>query len=159
MFAEQLFGGRPRDAGFQDGLAGYLVEAEEPVEPAQVQRDDRGEFTAVGVQPADDTGSAPERYDGDPALGGEGDLVATAERGAVDGGHDRLGEGLDPAHQAQVRALALRLAAWTRLDDRQIEEILAELDRRMTNTPEDELAEVGDQLIEIAVLRLEGILA
>ncbi|MBR7552297.1 OHCU decarboxylase, partial [Mycobacterium tuberculosis] len=39
------------------------------------------------------------------------------------------------------------------------EEILAERDRRMTNTPEDELAEVGDQLIEIAVLRLSGILA
>lgn len=39
------------------------------------------------------------------------------------------------------------------------EEILAELERRMANTDTDELAEVGEQLIQIAALRLEGILA
>lgn len=39
------------------------------------------------------------------------------------------------------------------------EEILSELDRRMDNTAEDEDAEVGEQLIQIAAHRLEGILA
>lgn len=39
------------------------------------------------------------------------------------------------------------------------DEILAELERRMSNTDTQELAEVGEQLIQIAVLRLEGILA
>jgi 2-oxo-4-hydroxy-4-carboxy-5-ureidoimidazoline decarboxylase len=39
------------------------------------------------------------------------------------------------------------------------EEILTELNRRMENTDADEIAEVGDQLIQIAALRLEGILA
>ncbi|MDL2344230.1 DEAD/DEAH box helicase [Deinococcus sp. MIMF12] len=34
---------------------------------------------------------------------------------------------VDPAHQAQVRALALRLAAWTRLENWQVEEVLAGL--------------------------------
>ena len=39
------------------------------------------------------------------------------------------------------------------------EEILSELQRRMDNTAEDETAEVGQQLIQIAELRLEGILS
>ncbi|UVI36931.1 2-oxo-4-hydroxy-4-carboxy-5-ureidoimidazoline decarboxylase [Brevibacterium spongiae] len=38
-------------------------------------------------------------------------------------------------------------------------EILSELQRRMDNTEADENAEVGEQLIQIAALRLEGILA
>ncbi|MGO2862049.1 MAG: 2-oxo-4-hydroxy-4-carboxy-5-ureidoimidazoline decarboxylase [Brevibacterium sp.] len=38
------------------------------------------------------------------------------------------------------------------------EEILAELERRMDNTDDAELAEVGEQLIQIAALRLEGAL-
>lgn len=39
------------------------------------------------------------------------------------------------------------------------EEILSELERRMTNTEAEENTEVGKQLIEIAALRLEGILS
>ena len=39
------------------------------------------------------------------------------------------------------------------------EEILSELERRMDNSDADETAEVGDQLIQIAALRLEGILS
>ncbi len=38
-------------------------------------------------------------------------------------------------------------------------EILSELDRRMANSDDEEIAEVGAQLIEIAVIRLEGILS
>ncbi|WP_426936586.1 2-oxo-4-hydroxy-4-carboxy-5-ureidoimidazoline decarboxylase [Brevibacterium sp. LE-L] len=38
-------------------------------------------------------------------------------------------------------------------------EVLSELQRRMDNTDADETAEVGEQLIQIAALRLEGILA
>lgn len=37
-------------------------------------------------------------------------------------------------------------------------DILAELDRRLTNTPEAEVAEVARELGEIAALRLEGLL-
>lgn len=37
-------------------------------------------------------------------------------------------------------------------------EILTELQRRLTNTPETEIAEVADQLGQIAALRLEGLL-
>lgn len=39
------------------------------------------------------------------------------------------------------------------------EEILSELERRMDHTPEQEAAEVADQLSQIAALRLEGLLS
>lgn len=39
------------------------------------------------------------------------------------------------------------------------EEILGELERRMQNSPEQEAAEVADQLTQIAILRLEGLLS
>ncbi|MCC5673670.1 2-oxo-4-hydroxy-4-carboxy-5-ureidoimidazoline decarboxylase [Kocuria rhizophila] len=42
---------------------------------------------------------------------------------------------------------------------RSLPEILAEARRRMTNTPEDERHEVAEQLRQIAVLRLEGMLS
>ncbi|HBH56481.1 MAG TPA: OHCU decarboxylase, partial [Kocuria sp.] len=42
---------------------------------------------------------------------------------------------------------------------RSLPEILAEARRRMTNTPEDERREVAEQLRQIAVLRLEGMLS
>ena len=41
---------------------------------------------------------------------------------------------------------------------RSAEEILAELQRRLANSPEEELRETGQQLEEIAVLRLEEML-
>jgi 2-oxo-4-hydroxy-4-carboxy-5-ureidoimidazoline decarboxylase len=41
---------------------------------------------------------------------------------------------------------------------RSAEEILAELDRRLDNSPEDELPVIAGQLREIAVLRLRGVL-
>ena len=42
---------------------------------------------------------------------------------------------------------------------RSLPEILSEARRRTTNTPEDERREVAEQLREIAVLRLEGMLS
>src|SRR5699024_4620022 len=39
------------------------------------------------------------------------------------------------------------------------EEVLSELERRVDNSDADETAEVGEQLIQIAALRLEGILS
>ena len=42
---------------------------------------------------------------------------------------------------------------------RSLPEILAEARRRMTNTPEDARREVAEQLRQIAVLRLEGMLS
>jgi len=41
---------------------------------------------------------------------------------------------------------------------RSADEILAELERRLGNSPEDELPEIDRQLREIAVLRLRGVL-
>lgn len=42
---------------------------------------------------------------------------------------------------------------------RSLPEILSELQRRLQNTPEDERSEVADQLRQIALLRIEGILS
>lgn len=38
------------------------------------------------------------------------------------------------------------------------QEVLAELERRMQNTPDQEIVEVANQLREIAVLRLQGVI-
>ena len=42
---------------------------------------------------------------------------------------------------------------------RSLPEILSELQRRLQNTPEDERTEVAEQLRQIALLRIEGILS
>lgn len=74
--------------------------------------------------------------------------------GALDGSvEERLRAGNAAYEERFGRVFLIRAAG------RSPEEILDELDRRMTNSDDDELAEVGRQLIEIAVLRLEGILA
>ncbi|GAA1537192.1 2-oxo-4-hydroxy-4-carboxy-5-ureidoimidazoline decarboxylase [Brevibacterium picturae] len=74
--------------------------------------------------------------------------------GALDGSvQDRLAAGNAAYEERFDRVFLIRAAG------RDPEEILAELERRMTNTDTAELAEVGEQLIQIATLRLEGILA
>lgn len=65
----------------------------------------------------------------------------------------QLAEG-NAAYEARFDRVFLIRAA-----GRAPEEILSELQRRMDNTEEDETAEVGEQLIQIAELRLGGILA
>lgn len=65
----------------------------------------------------------------------------------------QLAEG-NAAYEARFDRVFLIRAA-----GRTPEEVLSELQRRMDNTEEDETAEVGEQLIQIAELRLEGILA
>lgn len=98
--------------------------------------------------------------------------------------HPRIGEkskgsGAEAAHSSREQAglgafggdVQKRLAAGNaayeerfdrvfliRAAGRDPEEILGELNRRMANTAADELAEVGEQLIQIAALRLEGLL-
>ncbi|HCG57204.1 MULTISPECIES: 2-oxo-4-hydroxy-4-carboxy-5-ureidoimidazoline decarboxylase [Brevibacterium] len=66
---------------------------------------------------------------------------------------DRLAAGNAAYEERFDRVFLIRAAG------RSPEEILAELQRRMSNTDTQELAEVGEQLIQIAALRLEGILA
>lgn len=74
--------------------------------------------------------------------------------GALDGDvQERLAAGNAAYEERFDRVFLIRAAG------RSPEEILAELQRRMANTDTDELAEVGEQLIQIAALRLEGILA
>ncbi len=86
---EQFLGGRAGEAGAEDGLAGGLVQVEQPVEAAQVERDDGSEAAALGVEAADDAGAAAERDDGDAVFGAHredgGDLLLAA------GQHDRVG--------------------------------------------------------------------
>nr|WP_245162253.1 2-oxo-4-hydroxy-4-carboxy-5-ureidoimidazoline decarboxylase [Brevibacterium marinum] len=66
---------------------------------------------------------------------------------------DRLAAGNAAYEERFDRVFLIRAAG------RDPEEILGELERRMANTERQELAEVGEQLIQIATLRLEGILA
>ncbi|HJF77396.1 MAG TPA: 2-oxo-4-hydroxy-4-carboxy-5-ureidoimidazoline decarboxylase [Brevibacterium linens] len=65
----------------------------------------------------------------------------------------QLAEG-NAAYEARFDRVFLIRAA-----GRTPEEVLSELRRRMDNTSEEETAEVGQQLIQIAELRLEGILS
>ena len=74
--------------------------------------------------------------------------------GALDGSvQERLAAGNAAYEERFDRVFLIRAAG------RDPEEILGELERRMNNTDTQELAEVGEQLIQIAALRLEGILA
>ena len=107
-----------------------------------------------------------------------------AELAAALAGHPRIGErasapehhaelsrreqsGVDPADREVGAALAAGNAAYEKRFDRvfliraagrSASEILAELRRRLANDDEAERAETVDQLREIALLRLEGVL-
>ena len=104
-----------------------------------------------------------DRHHGDPAVSAQATAGAAeaahssreqAGLGALDGDvQERLAAGNAAYEERFDRVFLIRAAG------RSPEEILAELQRRMANTDTDELAEVGEQLIQIAALRLEGILA
>lgn len=111
--------------------------------------------------------------------------LTTAEIDAAMSHHPRIGEkakgeGAEAVHSSREQAglgtleadvqtqLAAGNAAYEARFDRVFliraagrtpEDVLFELQRRMDNTEEDENAEVGEQLIQIAELRLEGILS
>ncbi|MDR6175384.1 2-oxo-4-hydroxy-4-carboxy-5-ureidoimidazoline decarboxylase [Nocardioides zeae] len=98
-----------------------------------------------------------ERPTGDSAEA----ALSRREQGAIRSGADAS----DPADLE--RAIAAGNAAYEdrfgrvfliRAAGRSRPEILAELDRRLTNDPDAERAEVHDQLTQIALLRLEGML-
>jgi 2-oxo-4-hydroxy-4-carboxy-5-ureidoimidazoline decarboxylase len=99
-------------------------------------------------------------------------------------GHPRIGErpgaghavehsrreqaGVDPADSEVARRLAAGNAAYEerfgrvfllRAIGRSAEEILAELERRLRNSEDEERRETVEQLREIALLRLEGVLS
>lgn len=89
---------------------------------------------------------------------GGGSTEATLSRqeqkglGELDGGvQARLAQGNRQYEEVFDQVFLIRAAGRTP------EEILAELERRMQNTPETEAAEVAQQLNEIAALRLEGL--
>jgi hypothetical protein len=78
---EQLLGaGRPH-AGLERRRPGHLVELDEPVQPAQVERDP-GPAGWRRPDTADHRRAAAERHDGDPLLGADpqhrDDLVVAA---------------------------------------------------------------------------------
>ncbi len=62
-----------------------------------------GDAAAAGQQAEGDLGQADlgaGRVEGDAVVAGERDLVTAAQRRAVDGGDDRLAEGLEAAQRA-----------------------------------------------------------
>ena len=78
----------------------------QPVDDAEHARDAH-DAAGAGQQAELDLGLAEldlRVVDDDPAVTGERDLQAAAQRGAVDGGHDRLAERLEPAQQRLVLA-------------------------------------------------------
>ena len=91
----------------------------------------------------------------------EGDSAEAADSTREQAGLGTLGD------DVQTRLAAGNAAYEERFDrvfliraaGRSPEEVLSELERRMDNSDADETAEVGEQLIQIAALRLEGILS
>lgn len=76
--------------------------------------------------------------------------------------------GVDPANQELAKALAEGNRAYEekfgqvfliRAAGRSPQEILAALDRRLANTPDQETPIIAQQLREIAVLRLKGVMS
>src|SRR5699024_5951924 len=104
--------------------------------------------------------SAPSHH---PRIGekAEGDSAEAAHSTREQAGLGTLGD------DVQTRLAAGNAAYEERFDrvfliraaGRSPEEVLSELERRMDNSDADETAEVGEQLIQIAALRLEGILS
>lgn len=92
---------------------------------------------------------------GERAAGGSKEAeLSRAEQSGVDA-HD------EEVHAALVRGNRDYEARFGRIfliraAGRSAREILAELERRLGNSPEDELVEAAEQLREIALLRLEG---
>src|SRR5947209_13364568 len=82
MRAKQFLGPWSGNAGPELRLAGHLVEGQQLVEAPQIQRHRRGEIAPDRVEPADHTGAAAERDDGDAVLRAvlqdRGDLVVRA---------------------------------------------------------------------------------
>ncbi|WP_166970121.1 2-oxo-4-hydroxy-4-carboxy-5-ureidoimidazoline decarboxylase [Brevibacterium atlanticum] len=140
---------------------------------------DRWIDAVVAARPFSDLDSAltSAREDAAPL---SSDEIATALSHHPRIGEKAKGESAEAAHSSREQAglgtleadvqsrLAAGNAAYEKRFDRVFliraagrspEEILSELDRRMDNSAADEEAEVGDQLIQIAALRLEGILA
>ena len=82
--------------------------------------------------------------------------MSRGEQAGVDAGDAALAAELHAGNRAYEerfgRVFLIRAAG------RSGREILDELNRRLDNTDEDEIREVAEQLREIALLRLEGIL-
>ncbi|MDO5492732.1 MAG: 2-oxo-4-hydroxy-4-carboxy-5-ureidoimidazoline decarboxylase [Nesterenkonia sp.] len=95
----------------------------------------------IGERAGGDSVEATHSRREQAGLGELGDTVRT-----------RLAEGNIAYEQRFGRVFLIRAAG------RSSEEILAELERRLENSAEQELAETGEQLEQIAALRLEGML-
>lgn len=96
-----------------------------------------------------------ERPTGDSAEA----ALSRREQGAIRGGASDAAD-LEQAIAAGNAAYEDRFGRvfLIRAAGRRRPEILAELERRLTNDPDAERAEVHDQLTQIALLRLEGVL-
>ena len=140
---------------------------------------DRWIDAVVAARPHPDLDSALETARNDAAP------LRTEEIDAAMSHHPRIGEkaagnSAEAAHSSREQAglgtldddVQSRLAAGNAAHEERFDrdfliraagrtptEILSELERRMTNTEAEENTEVGEQLIDIAALRLEGILA
>ena len=103
----------------------------------------------------------------DAALARHPRIGERAEGASAEAGMSRdeqAGVSRDAAVQAELRRLNLAYEEkfgrvfLIRAAGRSTEEILKQLNSRLDNSPEEEIAEVGRQLREIALLRLEGVI-
>lgn len=123
-----------------DELLATATSAAAPFEPHEVDAA-LAHHPRLGERAAGDSAEAHLSRNEQSGLGGDDSVAA------------RLAAA-NAAYEARFHRVFLIRAA-----GRSPEEILAEIDRRMQNTPEREAQEVASQLREIAVLRLRGLLS
>lgn len=131
----EVVAGRPYPD--REGLLGRAGEAAEPLTPQEVEAA-LAHHPRIGESPQTDSAEA---------------TLSRSEQAGLDTGGDveaRLAAG-NRAYEEQFERVFLIRAA-----GRSSEEILGALHERLDNEPDTELAVVGQQLREIALLRLEG---
>lgn len=137
-WVQEVDRGRPY-ASVEDCVAAARTAAH-PLAPEEVDAA-LADHPRIGERDSSDSAEAEFSRKEQASLGSAEDTV-----------QQRLAAGNAAYEEKFGRVFLIRAAGRTH------EEILAELDRRLTLHPDDELQEVGDQLEQIAALRLEGLL-
>ena len=137
-WVEAVAGARPFAS--RDGLLAFAAEAAKPFTPAEVE-------AAMAHHP---------RIGERPTTAGTEASMSRSEQAGVDpadaAAAEALARGNREYEQKFGRVFLIRAAG------RSAQEIMASLNQRLTNSPEEEDSIVAQQLREIAVLRLEGLI-